>query len=102
MVQSLAHIDPGKAGFLVGFLSNENALVRQTVAQVLGEGRITAAEDALIMLLQDENGHVRSTAAGALGLLQSRSNERPATGSPAGRIRERPGSCYPGACYDRR
>ncbi len=72
VVQSLAHIDPGKAGFLVGFLSNENALVRQTVAQVLGEGRITAAEDALIMLLQDENGHVRSTAAGALGLLQSR------------------------------
>jgi HEAT repeat protein len=72
VVQSLAHIDPDKAGFLVGFLSNENALVRQAVAQVLGECRITAAEDALIMLLQDENGHVRSTAASALGLIQSK------------------------------
>ncbi|HYA87173.1 MAG TPA: HEAT repeat domain-containing protein [Nitrospirota bacterium] len=72
VVQSLAHIDPDKAVFLVGFLSNENALVRQAVAQVLGENRIKAAEDTLIKLLQDENGHVRSTAACALGLLESR------------------------------
>ncbi len=72
VVRSLAHIDPDNAGFLIDFLSNDNALVRQTVAQVLGECHITSSEDALILLLHDENGHVRSTAAGALGLLQSR------------------------------
>ena len=72
VVRSLAHIDTDKAGFLTGFLVNENALVRQAVAQVLGECRIAAAEDNLIPLLQDENGHVRSTAAVALGRLQSR------------------------------
>jgi HEAT repeat protein len=72
VVQSLASIDPDQAGFLTAYLSNDNALVRQAVAEVLGASRIAVAEDALIRLLQDENGHVRSTAAGALGRLRSR------------------------------
>ncbi len=52
VVQSLSHIDPDQAGFLIDYLSNDNALVRQTVAQVLGDLPYQRpAEDALIRLL---------------------------------------------------
>ncbi len=72
VAQALTHLDPDKAGFLIGYLSSDNALVRKAVAQNLGSCRLAGAEDALIKLLTDENGHVRSTTADALGRLHSR------------------------------
>ncbi len=72
VAQALQYLDRGRAGFLLDYVSSGNALVRQTVAQVLGDLAIPAAEDALISLLSDENGHVRSIAAEAVGSLKSR------------------------------
>jgi HEAT repeat protein len=72
LVQALMHIDTSKATFLLGYLSSDNALVRRTVARVLGDLGVAGAEDSLVSLLRDENGHVRSMAAGALGRLRSR------------------------------
>jgi HEAT repeat protein len=72
MVQALRTIDGDKASVLLGYLTDENALVRRTVARVLGGMGRHEAEDQLIELLTDENGHVRSTAAEALGQLRSR------------------------------
>jgi HEAT repeat protein len=69
-VQSLQFLDRGRAGLLVGYLASDNALVRRSVARVLGGLGVTAAEDPLIRLLADENGHVRSTAAEALGRMK--------------------------------
>ena len=71
LVQSLKHVDRDRAGFLLPYLANDNALVRRTVARVLGDIGIPAAEDALIGLLADENGHVRRTAVEALGKMKS-------------------------------
>jgi len=71
MAQALRHIDRERAGFLLPYLSNHNALVRRTVARVLGDIGCRGAEEPLLKLLADENGHVRSTAAAALGLLKS-------------------------------
>ncbi len=72
VVESLKYLDSASAKFLIGYLSNDNALVRRSAARVLGNMGIILAEDSLIALLSDENGHVRSTAAEALGRLQSR------------------------------
>ncbi|MGE5173317.1 MAG: HEAT repeat domain-containing protein [Betaproteobacteria bacterium] len=72
VVQSLQYLDRGNAAFLLGYLTSDNALVRRSVARVLGYLGMSTAEDSLIPLLRDENGHVRSTAAEALGRLQSR------------------------------
>ncbi len=72
VVQSLKCLDRGRAGFLLGYLTSDNTLVRRAVAQVIGDLGISDAEDSLILLLRDENGHVRSAAAEALGRLQSR------------------------------
>ena len=72
VAQTLAHLDRDHAGFLLPYLASDNALIRRTVAHVLGEVRLAEAEDPLLLLLQDENGHVRSTAAAALGQLKSR------------------------------
>ncbi len=69
--RSLQYLEPHNAAFLVNYLSHENALVRRTVALVLGDMNIRAAENALITLLTDENGHVRSVAAESLGMLRS-------------------------------
>ena len=71
-VQSLQFLDRGRAGLLVGYLASDNALVRRSVARVLGELGVAAAEDPLIGLLTDENGHVRSTAAEALARMKSK------------------------------
>jgi len=72
VVQSLQYLDRGSATLLLEYIPHENALVRRSVAQVLGDMGASVAEDPLIALLQDENGHVRSTAALALGRLLSR------------------------------
>lgn len=72
VAQSLTHIDRVKAGFLFPYLASSNALVRRTVAEVLGEVDGAEAEGHLIPLLKDENGHVRSAAAISLGRLRSR------------------------------
>ncbi len=72
VAHSLMHLDKDKAGFLLSYLSSDNALVRRTVAEVLGEVGGAEAEVRLVQLLRDENGHVRSTAATALGRLRSR------------------------------
>ena len=77
MAQSLRHLDRDTAGFLLPYLSSDNALVRRTVAQVLGEIGNPAAEGPLIALLADENGHVRSSAAAALGRLRSKQAIKP-------------------------
>ena len=77
VVESLKYLDSGCAGFLIGYLSSDNALVRRSVARVLGNLGMISAEDSLIALLSDENGHVRSTAAEALGSLQSRKATAP-------------------------
>jgi HEAT repeat protein len=71
VAQSLQYLDGAAAGFLLGYLSNDNALVRRTVAHVLGDLEVPAAEVALIPLLSDENGHVRSAAAETLGRLRA-------------------------------
>ncbi len=72
MVQALETIDGNHVPVLFGYLSDENALVRRTVARVLGNTGRREAEDPLIRLLSDENGHVRSTAVEALGQLRSK------------------------------
>ena len=77
VAQSLKYLDGGKAGFLLGYLACDNALIRRTVAQVLGDLAVPQAEAALIPLLGDENGHVRSTAAETLGRLRSRNATAP-------------------------
>jgi HEAT repeat protein len=53
-------------------LNDEQILVRQVAATVLGDLGRREAEDALIAMLEDENGHVRGSAAEALGKLRSR------------------------------
>jgi len=72
MVQALIAMPSGTGTQLLAYLSDGNALVRRTVARVLGEFGRPEAEDPLIELLSDENGHVRSMAAEALGRLRSR------------------------------
>ncbi len=72
MAQALIAMLSGTGSQLLTYLSDENALVRRTVARVLGELGRSEAEDPLINLLGDENGHVRSMAAEALGRLRSR------------------------------
>jgi len=72
MVQALETIDGDHVPVLFAYLSDENALVRRTVARVLGKSGLREAEDPLIRLLSDENGHVRSTAVDALGQLRSK------------------------------
>ncbi len=69
---ALGTIDGNAVPQLIGFLTDENALVRRTVARVLGNAGRREAEDPLIRLLDDENGHVRSAAAESLGRLRSR------------------------------
>ncbi len=71
VAQALRHIDKSSALFLRGYLSSENALVRRTIARVLGDSGGPEAEESLLPLLRDENGHVRSTAAAALGRMKS-------------------------------
>jgi HEAT repeat protein len=80
LAQALMHIDANKATFLFAYLSSDNALIRRTVARVLGDLRVAGAEDPLVSLLQDENGHVRSAAAVALGRLRSRKAINPLLG----------------------
>jgi HEAT repeat protein len=72
VAQTLTHIDKDQAAFLLPYLSSDNALIRRTVAHVLGEVAYAESEEYLLPLLRDENGHVRSTAAAALGRLKSR------------------------------
>jgi HEAT repeat protein len=72
IVKSLQHINKQEAAVLVGYLSSDNALVRRTVARVLGDIGSAEAEQPLLGLLNDENGHVRSMAAIALGRLRSK------------------------------
>jgi HEAT repeat protein len=72
VAKSLRYLTKSEAVSLIGWLSNGNALIRRTVARVLGEVGCLEAEQALIDLLNDENGHVRSSAAVALGHLQSK------------------------------
>ncbi|HUJ18434.1 MAG TPA: HEAT repeat domain-containing protein [Nitrospirota bacterium] len=72
MVRALVTLEADATGFLLEYLRDDNALVRRTVARVLGSKGRAEAEEQLIELLQDENGHVRSTAAEALGHLHSR------------------------------
>ncbi len=69
---ALKTIDGNRVTHLLGYLSDDNALVRRTVVRVLGEGGDPVSEAPLISLLTDENGHVRSAAAEALGHLGSR------------------------------
>lgn len=71
VLHALKKIEVAKIGLLLEHLHDENALVRRTVARVLGDMGRREAEDSLIELLQDENGHVRSSAAEALGRLGS-------------------------------
>jgi HEAT repeat protein len=70
-VRALLGIDRDKIDLLLGFLHDDNALVRRTVARALGATGRFEAEEQLIELLHDENGHVRSSAAEALGRLRS-------------------------------
>ncbi len=72
MVEALKTIDGDRALILLGYFSDGNALVRRTVAQVVGAAGRQEAVDPLIRLLSDENGHVRSSAAEALGHLKSK------------------------------
>jgi HEAT repeat protein len=72
MAQSLRLLEQSKAGFLVSHLASDNALVRRTVARVLGDVGVPEAEEPMIALLTDENGHVREAAAESLGKLKSR------------------------------
>ncbi len=72
MAQALIAMPSGTGTRLLVYLSDGNALVRRTVARVLGELGRPESEDPLIELLGDENGHVRSMAAEALGRLRSR------------------------------
>jgi HEAT repeat protein len=72
VAQSLKFMDKGASDALLPALSNENALVRRTIAQVFAEVGNPKAEAPLIELLSDENGHVRSTAAAALGRIRSK------------------------------
>ena len=77
MVQSLRHLDKGTSGLLLTYLTSDNALVRRTVARILGEIGNPSAEEPLIGLLTDENGHVRSSSAAALGRMRSRKAVKP-------------------------
>jgi len=78
--QALKNIDGGRVPLLLGYLADDNALVRRTVARVLGEVGSRDTDDSLIGLLSDENGHVRSAAAEALGHLRSRKAVKPLLG----------------------
>ena len=78
--QALKNIDGGRVPLLLSYLADDNALVRRTVARVLGEVKSQDTDDPLIVLLSDENGHVRSAAAEALGHLQSRKAVKPLLG----------------------
>ncbi len=80
VANSLTHINKDKAGFLVPYLSSDNALVRRTAVEVLGEAGYAEAEGRLILLLQDENGHVRSATAASLGRLRSKQAITPLLG----------------------
>ena len=71
VAQSLKYIERDKAGFLLPYLSRDNALVRRTVARVLGDIGYVGAEEGLAPLLRDENGHVRKAASEALGKMKS-------------------------------
>ncbi|HEY6010446.1 MAG TPA: HEAT repeat domain-containing protein, partial [Nitrospirota bacterium] len=71
VAQSLKFLDRGAADFLLPYLSRDNALVRRTVARVLGDIGYEGAEGSLLPLLEDENGHVRKTAAETLGRMKS-------------------------------
>ncbi len=102
MAQALIAMPSGTGPQLLAYLSDENALVRRTVARVLGEFGRPEAEEPLIELLDDENGHVRSTAAEALGRLRSGKAVVAAARSSDGRIQERAGIGNPGAGRDRR
>ncbi len=73
MVRALTAIETVSPDLLLGYLASDNALVRRTVARVLGAKGRREAEPRLIQLLNDENGHVRSSAAEALGQLRSTS-----------------------------
>jgi len=77
IAQSLQYMNKDKATLLIGYLSSDNALVRRTVARVLGGMGDHNAEEPLIDLLVDENGHVRSMAALALSCLGSRKAIKP-------------------------
>jgi len=77
MVQSLRHLDKGASDLLLTYLTSDNALVRRTVARILGEIGNLSAEEPLIGLLADENGHVRSSSAVALGRMRSRKAVKP-------------------------
>ncbi|HUL00317.1 MAG TPA: HEAT repeat domain-containing protein [Nitrospirota bacterium] len=77
IARSLQHLSKDKAPMLIDYLSSENALVRRTVARVLGDIGDHRAEEPLISLLSDENGHVRSTAALALSCLGSKKAIKP-------------------------
>jgi HEAT repeat protein len=72
MADALKTIDGDSVALLLEYLTDENSLVRRTVARVLGGTGRHEAEDPLIVLLADENGHVRSAAAEALGQLRSK------------------------------
>lgn len=74
---ALLLFDKNKASHLKVFLSSDNALVRRTVAEVLVDLAGKGAEDWLIPLLQDPNGHVRSAACLALGRLRSGNAVKP-------------------------
>jgi HEAT repeat protein len=80
VAKSLRYLDRSEAAALIGWLANENALIRRTVARILGEAGCREAEAPLINLLNDENGHVRSSAAIALGHLRSRAAIAPLIG----------------------
>lgn len=77
VTRALKHGDGARVKLLLPYLASENALVRRTVARVLGEAGSAGAEEGLIPLLRDENGHVRSRAAEALGRLRSSRAVRP-------------------------
>jgi HEAT repeat protein len=77
ITEALKNIDGDQVQLLLGYLSNDNALVRRTAARALGEIGGPGVEDSLINLLMDENGHVRSATAEALGHLRSRQAVKP-------------------------
>jgi hypothetical protein len=58
---------------LIGYLNDDNALIRESVADMLGRVEDSRFEHRLISLLNDKASMVRSSAAHALGRLKSRS-----------------------------
>jgi HEAT repeat protein len=77
VAHALKNVDGSRVKLLIGYLTDNNAFVRRTVARVLGDMGSIEAEAPLIGLLADENGHVRSNAAEALGQLRSRNAVKP-------------------------